>query len=225
LKAEGCVQVAFEIPQSLSWIGVNQVKAEIFESRISDDLQCFHCFIGGVNPTEKLEQLRLEGLYANADAIHPTSAVARKVLTFHGSRVRFQGDFTVRIDREQPTCALENARETRRLKSRRRAAAKEDRLDSSTVPIIEPGIMIQLLNQCFSVACFRDVRDDVRVKIAVGTFADAIGNMNVKGKGLLFSRHHSFIIVTKGGRYNSLGIIVAKAAARRHPVTHEGGGP
>ena len=60
---------------------------------------------------------------------------------------------------------------------------------ASTAPMIHPGIMIQLLNQCFCVICFRDFRDDVGIKIAVGTFADAIGDMNVKGKGLLFSRH------------------------------------
>jgi hypothetical protein len=65
----------------------------------------------------------------------------------------------------------------------------------------------------------------VGIKIAVGTFADAIGDMNVKGKWLLFSRHDSPIILTKGGRYNTSRIIVAKGAARRHPVTHEGGGP
>ena len=46
-----------------------------------------------------------------------------------------------------------------------------------------PGIVIQLLNQCFCVICFRDFRDDVGIKIAVGTFADAIGDMNVEEKG------------------------------------------
>ena len=91
--------------------------------------------------------------------------------------------------------------------------------------MIHPGIMIQLLNQCFCVICFRDFRDDVGIKIAVGTFADAIGDMNVERKWLVFSRHDSPIILTKGGRYNTLGIIVAKGAARPHPVTHEGGGP
>src|SRR4029453_16905063 len=100
LETEGSVQVVFEISQSLPRIGVNQVEAEIFESRFTNDLQCFHCFIGGVNPTEKLEQVRLERLHTDADTIHPTGAVAQQVLTFHGSGISFQSNFAVRVDRK-----------------------------------------------------------------------------------------------------------------------------
>ena len=139
-----------------------------------------------MNPTEKLEQMRLERLHADADTIHPAGAVAGEVCTFHGSGIGFQSNFAVRVDREQLVRAFENARHARRLKSRRRAPAEEDRLDASAAPMIHAGIMIQLLNQCFSVTCFRDFRDDVGIEIAVGTFADAIGDMNVEGKGLLF---------------------------------------
>src|SRR5207342_205671 len=154
-----------------------------------------------MNPAEKLEQMRLERLHADADTIHPTGAVAGEICTFHGSGIGFQSNFAVRIDRKQPIRAFEDACNARRLKSRRGAAAEEDRLDTSVATMIHAGIMTQLLNQCLSVTCFRDFRDDVRIKIAVGTFADAIGDMNVEGKGLLFSRHDSPIILTKGGRY------------------------
>jgi hypothetical protein len=65
----------------------------------------------------------------------------------------------------------------------------------------------------------------VGIKIAVRTFADAIGDMNVKGKWLLSSRHDSSIILTKRGRHNTFEAIVAKAAVRLHPVTREDGGP
>ena len=58
-------------------------------------------FIGGVNPTEKLEQMRLERLHADADTIHPVGAVAGKVSAFHGSGISFQSNFAGRVDREQ----------------------------------------------------------------------------------------------------------------------------
>jgi hypothetical protein len=60
----------------------------------------------------------------------------------------------------------------------------------------------------------------VGIKIAVGTFADAIGDMNVKGKGLFVSRHDNPIILTKAERHNTLGIT---GAARRHPARRGGG--
>ena len=219
LEPEGNVQVVFEISQSLSRVGVNQVEAEVFEACVTDDLYCSDCLIGGVDSTEKLEQVRLEGLHADADTIHPAGVVAGKVRAFHSSGISFQGNFAGRVDGEQRVRAFENARDARRLKGRWGTPAEKDRLDGSAAPLIHAGIMIQFLNQCVSVTCFRDFRDDVRIKIAVGTFADAIGDMNVERKWLLFSRHDSPIILTKGGRYNTLGIIVAKGAARPHPVT------
>src|SRR5262245_66645663 len=84
LEAKGGVQVVFEIAQSFTWLSVNQVEAEIFESRDSNDLQRFHRFIGGMNPPEQLEQVRLERLYAETDAIHSASAVADEVCTVRG---------------------------------------------------------------------------------------------------------------------------------------------
>src|SRR5262249_12114406 len=191
-----------EIAQSLTGVGVNQVETEVFKTSIADYLQCFHRFIGGMNPTEKLEQMRLERLHAETDTIHPTGAVAGKVSTVHGSGVAFQSNFAGRPDTEQRGCASENAADARRLKGRRSSAAEEDRLDAPAAPMIHGGIVIQLLNQCCCVICLRDFRSDVGIKIAVRTFTDAIGDMNVEGKGLFVSRHDSPIILSKGGGYN-----------------------
>ena len=156
-----------------------------------------------MHPTEKLEQMRLERLHAETDTIHPTGAVAGKVSTVHGSGVGFQSNFAGRLDTEQRGCAFENAPDARRLKGRRSSTAEEDCLDASVALMIHTGIMSQLLNQCCCVIFFRDFRNDVGIKIAVRTFADAIGNMNVEGKGLFVCRHDSPIILTKGGCYNS----------------------
>src|SRR5262245_53012700 len=99
-----------------------------------------------MNPTEKLEQMRLERLHAETDTIHPARAVADEVCTVHGSRVGFQSNFAGRVDIEQRGCAFENAPDARWLKGRRRATAEEDRLDASGTPMIDAGIMIQFLN-------------------------------------------------------------------------------
>src|SRR5262245_22977076 len=156
-----------------------------------------------MHPTEKLEQMSLERLHAETDAIHPTGAVAGEVCTFHGSGIGLQRNLAVRLDIEQRGCAFENAADARRLKGRRSSTAEEDCLDASAAPMIHGGIVIQLLNQCCCVICFRDFRNDVGIKIAVRTFADAIGNMNVEGKGLFVSRHDNPIILTKDGGYNT----------------------
>src|SRR5215510_12918554 len=126
-----------------------------------------------MHPTEKLEQMRLERLHAETDAIHPTGAVAGEVCTFHGSGIGLQSNLAVRLDLEQRGCAFENAPDARRLKGRRSPTAEEDRLDASAAPIIHTSIMIQLLNQCCCVICFRDFRNNVGIKIAVWTFTDA----------------------------------------------------
>src|SRR5262245_47597162 len=156
-----------------------------------------------MHPTEKLEQMRLERLHAETDTIHPTRAIAGKVSTVHGSGVGFQSNFAGRLDTEQRGCAFENAPDARRLKGRRMSDAEEDRLDASAAPMIHGGIVIQLLNQCGCVIYFRDFRNDVGIKIAIRTFADAIGDMNVEGKRLSVSRHDGPIILIKGGRYNT----------------------
>src|SRR5262245_21590999 len=203
LETEGGVKVVFEIAQSLARVGVNQVEAEVFEASMADNLQSFHRFVGGMNPAEKLEQMGLERLHADADTIHPARVVAGEVCTFYGSGVGLQGNLAARLDIEQRGCAFENATDARRLKGRWSPTAEEDRLDASTAPMIHTSTMIQLLNQCCCVIFFRDFRNDVGIKIAVRTFADAIGNMNVEGKGLFVCRHDSPIILTKGGCYNS----------------------
>src|SRR6266403_1846024 len=123
MKTDGHVQVFFEVLQSLTRVGINQVETEVFESGISDDSQCFDSLTGGVNPAKKLEHMRLERLDSDADPIHTGRAVTRKILAIHGSRVRFQGDFAIGIDRKQSICALENAADARRMKSRRGAPA------------------------------------------------------------------------------------------------------
>ena len=46
-----------------------------------------------MNPAEKLEQVGLERLHADADTIHPVGAVAGEVCTFHGAGIGFQSDF------------------------------------------------------------------------------------------------------------------------------------
>src|SRR5262245_63016430 len=120
-----------------------------------------------MHPPEKLEQMRLERLHAETDTIHPTGAVAGKVSTVHGSGVGFQSNFAGRLDTEQRGCAFENALDARRLKGRRSSAADEDRLDASATPMIDASILIQFLNQCVCVICFRDFRDDVRVEITI----------------------------------------------------------
>src|SRR5437870_474324 len=108
-----------------------------------------------MNPTEKLEQMRLERLHTNADTIHSTGAVAGEICTFHGSGIGFQSNFAVRIDRKQPIRAFEDACNARRLKCRWGTPAEKNRLDASAAPMTHAGIMIQLLSQCLSVTCFR----------------------------------------------------------------------
>src|SRR4029077_15469106 len=114
-----------------------------------------------MSPAKKLEQMRLKRLDSDADPIHTGSTITCEILAIHSPRVRFQGGFAIGIDRKQRICALENAADARRMKSRRGASAKKDSSDSSAVPMIDLRILIQFLNQCFIVIRFRDLRDDV----------------------------------------------------------------
>src|SRR5262245_46670221 len=99
-----------------------------------------------MSPAEKLEQMRLERLHADADTIHPTGAVAGEVYAVHCSGIGYQSNLAVGVDIEQRGRAFENASDARRLKGRRSSAAEKDRLDASAAPMIHAGIMIQLLN-------------------------------------------------------------------------------
>ena len=62
--------------------------------------------------------------------------------------------------------------------------------------------MIQLADQSIRVITFRDLRNHVRIEVAVGAFADAVRDMNVKRKGLHVDRHVPNIR-SKTATYNS----------------------
>lgn len=49
---------------------------------------------------------------------------------------------------------------------------------------------------------FGDLRDDVRVKIAIGAFADAVGDVNVKRKGACGKSHLNSILCVGRPRCN-----------------------
>ena len=60
-----------------------------------------------------------------------------------------------------------------------RAAAEKNALHGSAVPIVSTAEEFELAQQSIGIALLWDLRHDVRVEVAVGTFADAVGNMDV----------------------------------------------
>ena len=179
LKLQRRVKICFQFCKSLPGIGVDQIEAKAVEIGLLHRNERSLRFVGGMNAAEKLEQPGLKRLHPDADAIDAGVTVAKKFLAINGARIRFQSDFAIGLTGKRCGDRREKLTDALWFEGGWRAAAEKNALHGSAAPFVSTAEEFELAQQSISIALLWDLRHDVRVEVAVGTFADAVGNMDV----------------------------------------------
>src|SRR6266850_5721778 len=179
LKLQRRVKICFQFCKSLPGIGVDQIEAKALEIGLLHRAQRSLRFLGGMNASEKLEQPGLKRLHADADAVDAGVTVTEEIFAIDGAGIRFQSDFAIGLTGKPCGDRREKLTDALWCEGGRRAAAEKNALHGSAAPFGSTAEEFELAQQSISVALLWDLRHDVRVEVAVGTFADAVGNMDV----------------------------------------------
>ena len=163
LERDRLGEVSLEIGDALAGNAVDQVEGDVVEACAAERPDRAADVVGARLPLERLEQVRLEALRAERDAIDPVFAQQRGEL----GRDRLRIGLDSRLHRAGKSG--QESRERRRLREGRRAAAEEDRLDLARE---QAALELELRQQRVDVAAVLAVvsgdGDEVAVAAAVG---------------------------------------------------------
>src|SRR5918996_2102732 len=188
-EAQSDLEVRAQFFQGLARIRIDEIEAKVVKSGLPHHAQGDFGLIGRVNASEKFEQAGLERLHAYADPIYARGAVADKVGPIDCAWIGLQCDLAIRQKIESSSRLPQNFVDALRVKGRRCPATEENALNASVAPFVPPGVLIELTGQRFRVSVFRNLRDNMGVKIAVRTLANAVGDVDVEGKGFVAGMH------------------------------------
>ena len=159
---------------------VDQVEAEVVEARFPDASQGLARLIGAVDPAQEPQQLGVEALRPDADAVHAATAVVPEAGGVHRTGVGFQRDLHPLVESEKPGGFVEHRADAGSAKGGGGAAAEEHRPDAPVGPCLRLVIVAQLPHQRPGIFFLGNPGGHVRVEVAVGALADAVGDVHVQ---------------------------------------------
>ena len=126
----------------------------------------------------------VEGLHADRDAIDACLFPCGELLLFGARRIGFEGDFAIWREGEVLLCVFEDGFHRVRGEEGGGSAAEENRVDGARVILHGWGVaeVSESPEDSPHIVLFGNIGMFVRVEVAIGAFALAIGKVDVERK-------------------------------------------
>ncbi len=209
-QRERALQVMFGLGQGLFRQRVHQVDVEVVVAGIPGQLHRALGLAAVVDAAQAPERVVVEGLDAEADAVHPGRAVAVEAAVLGGAGVGLQRHFQVRRE-PQPRAGLLQEAVDRLGREQAGGAAAEEHAADHPAPD-QRQVLVQVADQRVDIGVERQrALAGMRVEIAVRAFAHAPGQVHVQRQGR-WHQPHRCVICAAG----LAGQVVAMVVGVRH---------
>ena len=186
------VKIGLRLLRRLSGQAKHQIQIEILESLSAGDLYRCSRIIRRVDTSEPAQGVSSETLHTNGEPIDARRSIVRTMRRSDCARIRFEGDFRIRTERDAGADAIEQAADGRAGKETRRAATDKDGADG---PLRRQFALfaVQIAQQPLDIGRKRrdsaPAADRMRVEITIRTFAHTPGQMDIERQRRRGGRH------------------------------------